>query len=62
VAPLYPEHELTMEEVESRARLDGKEAQDCGDAATAYVEHITARDRTLMQSRLRNKTKGEALR
>jgi hypothetical protein len=50
-----------VEEVEHLARLDGKEAQDCSDAAIAYVDHITSRDRALMQSGLRNKTKGEAL-
>ncbi|MFO0992539.1 MAG: hypothetical protein U1E67_11490 [Hyphomicrobiales bacterium] len=53
MAPLYPERELTMQEVESRARLDGKEAQDCSDAAIAYVHHITSRDRALMKSRVR---------
>ena len=53
VAPLYPERELTTEEVERLARQDGKEAQDCSDAANAYVDHISRRDRALMYSRLR---------
>jgi hypothetical protein len=35
--------------------LDGKEAQDCSDAAIAYVDHITSRDRALMQSRVRHR-------
>ena len=60
MASLYPERDLTMKEVERLARLDGKEAQDCGDAAIAYVDHITSRDRALVHSRLRNKTIGEA--
>ena len=55
VAPLYPERELTMEEVERLARLDGREAEDCSDAAIAYVDHITSRDRALVQTRVRNK-------
>ena len=49
VAPLYPERELTMEEVERLARLDGKEAQDCSQVAIAYVVHINRRDRAFTQ-------------
>jgi diaminopimelate epimerase len=52
VAPTYPERELTQAEVERLARLDGKEARDCGDAAMAYVDHITSRDRALVQFRV----------
>ena len=55
VAPLYPERELTQVEVERLARLDGKEARDCSDAAIAYVDHIANRDRALMRPRQRNK-------
>ena len=56
MASLYPERDLTQEDVERLARLDGKEVQDCSDAAIAYVDHITSRDRALMRSRLRNRT------
>ena len=62
VAPLYPERNLTQEETERLARLDGKEAQDCSDAAIAYVDHITNRDRALMRSRLRNTASPQASR
>ena len=56
MAPLYPESELTQVEVERLARLDGKEARDCSDAAIAYVDHIANRDLALTQLRQHNKS------
>ena len=52
----YPERELTQEEVERFALLDGNEAKGCSDAAIAYVDHITSRDLALTQLRQHNKS------